>query len=190
MPEKNQQFGKYGARGIKGSEAVAQQLDKLVTYISTPIGQARGLMARLKYLTGSPRRLDAARAAGLDVTPATLRKWQRGMQKPNKANLDRIDRAYRTVRRANVQRHLIARLNRDGRGTRVEIHPFNQSHVSRPRQRSVEFRTLNIRHWDAIVRAWAHGDASGLDDAWVDELHDLGSQWGQYEYVTNVGFAA
>ncbi len=32
-----------------------------------------------------------------------------------------------------------ARLNRDGRGTRVEIHPFNQSGVSRLRQRPMEF---------------------------------------------------
>ncbi|TRO55669.1 transcriptional regulator, partial [Streptomyces sp. IB201691-2A2] len=28
------------------------------------------------------------------------------------------------------------------------------------------------------------------DEAWVDQVVDLGSQWGQYEYVTNVGFAA
>ncbi|WSD66282.1 hypothetical protein OG978_01860 [Streptomyces sp. NBC_01591] len=38
-------------------------------------------------------------------------------------------------------------------------------------------------------RASASGDQQGLDDAWED-IVDLGSQWGQYEYVTNVGFAA
>jgi len=27
-------------------------------------------------------------------------------------------------------------------------------------------------------------------DAWEDWLTDLGNQWGQYEYVTSVGFAA
>lgn len=29
MPEPNLEFGKYGARGIKGHEAVARQLDAL-----------------------------------------------------------------------------------------------------------------------------------------------------------------
>ncbi|WP_443054272.1 helix-turn-helix domain-containing protein [Streptomyces sp. NBC_00271] len=74
-------------------------------------------------------------------------------------------------------------------GTRVEIHPLNQSQVDRPRQRVVEFRTLNVRHWDRIVAAWVAGDDQEHDDAWVDQVIDLGSQWGQYEYVTNVGFA-
>ncbi|MGW1355260.1 hypothetical protein ACWCQE_39355 [Streptomyces sp. NPDC002409] len=48
-----------------------------------------------------------------------------------------------------------------------------------------------VRRWDRIVDAWATGDHQGLDDAWTfDVLPDLGSQWGQYEYVTNIGFAA
>ena len=94
------------------------------------------------------------------------------------------------MRRENVARYLLARLNREGRGTRVEIHPLNQSQVDRPRQRVVEYRTLNVRHWDRIVQAGAAGDDQGLDDAWVDQIVDLGSQWGQYEYVTNIGFAA
>ncbi|SCD45486.1 hypothetical protein GA0115252_10676 [Streptomyces sp. DfronAA-171] len=49
-------------------------------------------------------------------------------------------------------------------------------------------RTLNVRRWDRIVGAW---DNAGLDAGWVDEVVvDLDSQWGQYEYVTNVGFTA
>lgn len=40
--------------------------------------------------------------------------------------------AYRAVRRQNVARYLLARLNREGRGTRLEIHPLNQSQVDRP----------------------------------------------------------
>ncbi|EDY43160.2 hypothetical protein SSBG_01121 [Streptomyces sp. SPB074] len=63
----------------------------------------------------------------------------------------------------------------------------NQSGVDHPRQRAVE-RTLNVRRWDRIVGAW---DDAGLDAGWVDEVVvDLDSQWGQYEYVTNVGFTA
>ncbi|GAA3289097.1 hypothetical protein GCM10020295_00140 [Streptomyces cinereospinus] len=43
---------------------------------------------------------------------------------------------------------------------------------------------MNVRRWDKIVASWAAGDHQGLDDAWTaDVLPDLGSQWGQYEYV-------
>ncbi|GAA2913110.1 transcriptional regulator [Streptomyces mexicanus] len=190
MPERNIQFGLYGASGIKGHQAVARRLDALAGFVATPITARRGLMARLHYLTRSDRARAAARAAGLTATPRTIRAWLEGTRAPSKKNLERIEHAYRTVRRENVARYLLARLNREGRGTRVEIHPLNQSQVSRPRQRVVEYRTLNVRHWDRIVQAWAAGDDQELDDAWVDQIVDLGSQWGQYEYVTNIGFAA
>ncbi|MER5618683.1 transcriptional regulator [Streptomyces sp. NPDC002215] len=191
MPERIIDFGKFGARGIKGSDAVIRQLDDLAGGIVTPVTARRGLMARLHYLTKTDHSLAAARDAGLTVTDRTLQAWLEGTRRPSKANLERIDAAYRTVRSRNVARHLLARLNREGRGTRVEIHPLNQSQVARPLQRVVGYRTLNVRRWDRIVEAWAAGDLQGLDDEWTtDVLPDLGSQWGQYEYVTNIGFAA
>ncbi|WP_331737237.1 transcriptional regulator (plasmid) [Streptomyces sp. NBC_00984] len=190
MPERNIDFGKFGARGIKGSDAVMRQLDDLAGGIVTPVTVKRGLMARLHYLTKTDHSLAAAKDAGLTVTDRTLQAWLEGKRRPSKANLERIDAAYRTVRRRNVARHLLARLDREGRGTRVEIHPLNQSQVPRPLQRLVEYRTMNVRRWDRIVDAWATGDHQGLDDAWEDVIIDLGSQWGQYEYVTNIGFAA
>ena len=190
MPERNIEFGKHGARGIKGFEAVARQLDALAGYIATPVTVRRGLLARLHYLTRSDHARQAARAAGLTVTDRTLRAWLAGTRTPSRRNLAAIEQAYRTVRRENVARYLTARLNREGRGTRVEIHPLNQSQVDRPRQRAVEFRSMNVPRWDRIVAAWAADDDQELDDAWVDQVVDLGSQWGQYEYVTNIGFAA
>ncbi|MFB8031757.1 transcriptional regulator [Streptomyces sp. NPDC056004] len=191
MPERNIDFGKFGARGIKGSDAVIRQLDDLAGGIVTPVTAKRGLMARLHYLTKTDHSLAAAKDAGLTVTDRTLHAWLEGTRRPSKANLERIDTAYRTVRRRNVARHLLARLNREGRGTRVEFHPLNQSQVARPLQRVVGYRTMNVRRWDRIVEAWAAGDVQGLDDEWTtDVLPDLGSQWGQYEYVTNIGFAA
>ncbi|WP_030687817.1 hypothetical protein [Streptomyces sp. NRRL B-1347] len=191
MPERTNEFGKYGAHGIKGHEAVARQLDRLAGFIATPITVRRGLMARLHYLTRTPHAREAARAAGLTVTDRTLKAWLAGQRSPSKQNLQHIETAYRTVRRRNVARYLTSRLNREGRGTRVEFHPLNQSRVSRPHQRVVEFRTLNVRHWDRIVDAWSTGNDAALDDAWVnDAVVDLGSQWGQYENVTNIGFAA
>ncbi|MGW0135715.1 transcriptional regulator [Streptomyces sp. NPDC003299] len=191
MPERNLEFGRYGARGIKGYEAVARQLDALANFVATPITARRGLLARLHYLTRTEHARQAAREAGLTVTDRTLRAWMDGRRSPSRKNLERIEAAYRTVRRHNVARYLLARLNREGRGTRVEFHPLNQSQVTRPRQRVITYRTLNVRRWDRIVEAWADDDAEALDDAWIsDAVVDLGSEWGQYEYVTNIGFAA
>ncbi|MEN2424295.1 transcriptional regulator [Streptomyces rimosus] len=190
MPQRTIEFGKYGAAGIKGHLAVARQLDALVDFVTTPVTTPRGLQARLRYLTRTPHARAAAREAGLTVTDRTLRAWLGGARRPSRANQGRIEDAYRTVRRHNVARYLLARLNRAGRGTRVEIHPLNQSGVDRPYQRVVELRTLNVRRWDRIVAAWAAADDGALDDAWIQQIIDLGSQWGQYEYVTNVGFAA
>jgi hypothetical protein len=191
MPERTIDFGKYGARGIKGYEAVARQLDALAGFVASPVTTRRGLLARLHYLTRSDHARQAAREAGLTVTDRTLRAWLEGRRSPSRKNLERIETAYRTVRRHNVARYLLARLNREGRGTRVEFHPVNQSQVIRPRQRVVAYRTLNVRHWDRIVEAWAAADDQALDDAWInDAVVDLGSEWGQYEYVTNIGFAA
>ncbi|MER6287056.1 transcriptional regulator [Streptomyces sviceus] len=191
MPERNIEFGKYGARGIRGHEAVARQLDALATFIATPITTRRGLLARLHYLTRTEHARATAREAGLTVTDRTLKAWLEERRSPSKRNLEKIESAYRTVRRRNVARYLLLRLTREGRGTRVEFHPLNQSQVPRTRQRAVEFRTLNVRHWDRVVRAWAAGDDAALDEAWVnDVVVDLGSQWGEYEFVTAIGFAA
>ncbi|MFF9632192.1 transcriptional regulator [Streptomyces fradiae] len=190
MPERTIDFGKYGAQGIRGYEALARQLDALADFIATPVTTRRGLMARLHYLTRTPRARAAAHDAGLTVTDRTLKAWLAGTRRPTKRNLARIDNAYRAVRRRNVARYLLARLNRAGRGTRVEIHPLNQSGVRPAHQRVLEFRTLNVRRWEALVAAWSTGDDRALDDAWIEQIVDLGSQWGQYEYVTNIGFAA
>ena len=191
MPERNIEFGKFGARGLKGHEAVARRLDALAGFVATPVTARRGLLARLHYLTRTDRAREAAREAGLTVTDRTLKAWLDGRRTPNRRNLERIETAYRTVRRHNVARYLLARLNREGRGTRVEFHPLNQSQVDRPRQRVITYRTLNVRHWDRIVEAWAAQDDAALDEAWIsDAVVDLGSEWGQYEYVSNVGFAA
>ncbi|WP_329595837.1 transcriptional regulator (plasmid) [Streptomyces sp. NBC_01362] len=189
MPERTIDFGKFGARGIKGSDAVARRLDDLADGIVTPVTVKRGLMARLHYLTRTDHSRRAARDAGLTVTDRTLKAWLDEKRRPSNANLERIDAAYRQVRRQNVARHLLRRLNADG-GTRVEIHPLNQSQVPRPLQRLVEYRAMNVRRWDRIVDAWSAGDHQALDDSWEDVIVDLGSQWGQYEYVTNIGFAA
>ncbi|MCX4419397.1 transcriptional regulator [Streptomyces mirabilis] len=185
MPERNNDFGKFGARGIKGHEAVAWQLDAHAGFVATRV------TARLHYLTRTERARAAAREAGLTVTDRTLKAWLDGRRSPSRKNLRNIESAYLQVRRRKVARYLLGRLNREGCGTRVEFHLLNQSQVTRPHHRVVEFRTLNVRHWDRIVEVWAAADDQALDDAWINEaVVDLGSQWGRYEYVTAIGFAA
>jgi DNA-binding transcriptional regulator YdaS (Cro superfamily) len=189
MPGRIEDFGRFGAVGVKGSEAVARQLDALAGFVTTPITTRRGLMARLRYLTRTPHALAAAREAGLTVTDRTVRAWLAGRRSPSPASLRQIETAYRTVRRQNVARYLLRRLQAGG-GTRVEIHPLDQSQVAGPHRRAIAFRALNVRRWDAIVTAWAAGDLAALDRAWTDVIVDVGSQWGQYDYVSNIGFAA
>lgn len=66
-----------------------------------------------------------------------------------------------------------------------------QDQVPRPRQCDVSFRTLNVRQWDRMVDAWAADDDEAMDEAWFDGITvDLGSDYGAYEYVMNIGFAA
>jgi hypothetical protein len=151
MPERSQDFGKYGARGIKGHEAVARQLDTLAGYVAMPPTTRRGLLARLHYLTRTDHARQAARNAGLTVADRTPNAWLKGKRSSSKKDLERIETAYRTVRRHNAARYLFGRLNAAGRGARVEVHPLNQSQAARPRQRIVEYRSFNVRNWDRMV---------------------------------------
>ncbi|WP_331773082.1 hypothetical protein OG948_57680 (plasmid) [Embleya sp. NBC_00888] len=131
--------------------------------------------------------------AGIAVTPRTLAAWPAEDRTPSRANLRRIDAAYRDLRRRNVAWSLIRRLNNGGCGTRVELHPPRPVRRSGSHRRAgvAGHRSVNVRRWDAIVRAWAAGDERMLDDLWTDEvLADLGSGWGGFEFASGVGFAA
>jgi hypothetical protein len=191
MPDRTVQFGVLRAQGVKGSTAAAGVLDRLALEggIASPVTTRRGLNARLNYLTHSAAGYEAMRDAGITVTSRTLRAWVRRRQTPSPANRARIDAAYRAYRRRNVARHLLQRLNARG-GTRVEIHPLDQSRVLDRHRRVLDFRRINIRRWDRIIDAWQAGDDTALADAWDDNLPDLGSDWGKYEYVSAVAFSA
>lgn len=42
-----------------------------------------------------------------------------------------------------------------------------------------------------MVQAWAADDDEAMDEAWFDGITvDLGSDYGAYVYVMNIGFAA
>ncbi len=79
----------------------------------------------------------------------------------------------------------MGRLNREGRGTRVEIHPLDQSQVPRPLQRVVGYRTMNVRRWDGIAASCSFTPSTRpqglrpLRDPDADELDDDddGGRW-------------
>lgn len=185
--------GGRGAKGISGGEAISRRLDELAGTIKSDVSSERGLEARLKYLTNSPRGYAAMERAGIDVKPRTLIAWLSGDREPNKANLGKIERAYQNLRRQNIVRSMKRRLSKNGRGTRVEVHPVNQSAVAPQQQRDLEVRRFNIRpnKWDELVDAWAAGDVGAMDAIWEDIAEaDLGSEWGAYVMVSGIGFGA
>jgi hypothetical protein len=189
MPGRTIAFGQFGAHGIKGSRALAARLDQLAGGIASPITTPRGLAARLRELTATPAGYAAMDTAGITATPRTLMKWLAEETVPNSRNLTRIEAAYTARHRHKAAEHLLRRLNADG-GTRVELYPLDQRGVADPRRRQVPPRSFNVRRWDAIVAAWAQQDFDRLDEAWEDQYSEIGSQWGSYEFVTGIGFAA
>ncbi|WP_331756777.1 transcriptional regulator [Streptomyces sp. NBC_01506] len=185
--------GAFGAKGKPGGEAISDRLTELAGGLKLSAANERGLEARLKYLTNSPAGYQAMERAGIGVTPRTLIAWLSGDRDPNKANRSRLDAAYGDLRRRNVATSMKKRLNNNGRGTRVEVHPLSQGGVIPSRQRALGVRNINIRpsRWDRLVDQWAPGDVDGMNSEWEDIAEDeLGSEWGAYTQVSTIGFGA
>ncbi|MDX2854585.1 transcriptional regulator [Streptomyces sp. PA03-3a] len=185
--------GGEGARGKRGGHAISERLDELAGGIKSDASSERGLEARLKYLTNSPAGYQAMERAGVSVTARTLIAWLSGDRDPSKANAGRIDAAYRDMRRRNIAKTMKKRLSNDGRGTRVEVHPVDQSRVPDHKQRDLNVRRIKIRpaQWDQLVDAWAAGDIASMDDIWDGIAEDtIGSDWGAYTTVGAIGFGA
>ncbi|MFF9579643.1 transcriptional regulator [Streptomyces rubiginosohelvolus] len=184
-------FGKYGANGAPGGEALGIAVEGMVRGISLPVDSERGLAARLNYLTKSDAGYEAMDRAGVHVSPRTLMAWLAEERIPNKANLARLDAAYWDLRRRNVAPDLKARLNNNGRGTRVEINPVNQGGVEQKYRRDLAPRSVNVRGvWDRAVDAWMDDDQDELDAVWDEVLDLIGSDYDGYSHVSSIGWAA
>ncbi|MEU4924593.1 transcriptional regulator [Streptomyces parvus] len=185
------EFGKYGADGAPGGEALGVAMEGMVRGISSPVDSERGLAARLNYLTKSDAGYEAMDRAGVHVSPRTLMAWLAEERTPNKANLARLDAAYWDLRRRNVAADLKARLNNEGRGTRVEINPVNQIGVPQKYRRDLAPRSVNVRGvWDRAVDAWMDDDLDELDAVWDEVLDLIGSDYDGYSYVSSIGWSA
>ncbi len=185
------EFGKYGAAGAPGGEALGIAMEGMVRGISSPVDSERGLAARLNYLTKSDAGYEAMDRAGVHVSPRTLMAWLAEERTPNKANLARLDAAYWDLRRRDVAADLKARLNNNGRGTRVEINPVNQRGVEEKYRRDLAPRSVNVRGvWDRAVDAWMDDDLDELDAVWDEVLDLIGSDYDGYSYVSSIGWSA
>ncbi|KOU54869.1 transcriptional regulator [Streptomyces californicus] len=184
-------FGKYGADGAPGGEALGIAMEGMVRGISSPVDSERGLAARLNYLTKSDAGYEAMDRAGIHVAPRTLMAWLAEERTPNKANLARLDAAYWDLRRRNVAADLKARLNNNGRGTRVEINPVDQRGVEQKYKRDLAPRSISVRGvWDRAVDAWMDDDLDELDAVWDEILDLIGSDYDGYSYVSSIGWSA
>ena len=184
-------LGMFNARGVPGAEALGAAIENMVTGIASPVDTDRGLSARLRYLTKTDAGYEAMDRAGIHVSPRTLMAWLAEERTPNKANRSRLDAAYWDLRRRNVATDLKHRLNNDGRGTRVEINPVDQSGVERRHQRDVASRSIKVRGvWDRAVDAWLDEDLAELDAIWDQIIVDIGSEYDAYSNVSSIGWAA
>ncbi|MDT0347561.1 transcriptional regulator [Streptomyces litchfieldiae] len=185
-------FGFYGARGVPGWVALGREMDRQVTGIKSPVDSARGLAARLRYLTRSPAGMESMRRAGITARQRTIDAWVEKKQKPRRANLQKIDAAYWDLRRRNLGVEWARRLAE--RGTRIEIHPVDQSQVQAQnptRVRDIPVRRMTVRGhriWDDIIQAWIDEDGEMLDIAWDEIITDIGSDYDAYSHVASIGF--
>lgn len=189
---------KYGARGVKGGEALIMEINRIVyqSGISSPATSRRGMNARLRYLDSAAGR-EALRGQG--VTDRALKSWMKGKATPSPANRERIDNAYWERRRENLIRSgwLKRHLDNNGAGRRIEIYPVDESSVPEPfrrtsgTRRNLTSRSVTARYiWDDLVDAWASQDADAIDEIWEDIISDLDSDWTAYAYVSSVGIGA
>ncbi|MCZ7412936.1 transcriptional regulator [Streptomyces sp. WMMC897] len=184
-------FGHYNARGIPGSDALGIGIERMVTGITSPADTERGIAARLRYLTASAAGYAAIERAGISVTPRTLYAWLAEERLPNKANQQKLDAAYWDLRRHNVATDLKRRLTSRG-GTRIEIDPVDQTRVDPRHRRDLQTRRLTVRprHWNTAVNAWLTDDTETLDAVWDEVIHDLGSDYDSFAYVSSIGWNA
>ncbi|MEV7512646.1 hypothetical protein AB0O57_32280 [Streptomyces sp. NPDC091201] len=185
-------WGKHDARGMKGGEALILELNRIVhaSGIVSPVTSRRGLAARLRYLD-SPAGREALAEQG--VTARSLRSWTKGRATPSAASRERIDAAYWWRRRENLIRSgwLVRHLDNNGRGSRMEIYPVNQSHVDSKYARPLSDRSITVRYiWPDLVQAWADRNEAMVDEIWDDVITDLDSDYAAYAYVSSVGIGA
>ncbi|MFC5639456.1 hypothetical protein [Streptomyces bullii] len=100
--------------------------------------------------------------------------WLAEERCPRPEQQQRLENAFRLLRRRNMAPSMTRRLNAGG-GTRVEIYPVDQSEVDDKHRRTARWRHKNIYRWDPIVTAWSRSDLHALTYRWRDVITDFDS---------------
>lgn len=199
----------HGKYGMPGGEAIAARFDQMTEgqFFKSSVDDERGFLARLNYLLGpnaGPQGAQALAHAGVRLNEAKLTDWligdwKGGGVKPIADSRRRVDTAYRRVRARNLGNWLKSQLTVTDargrkRGRRIDVQPLSGGSVptdQRTRQDQMSDRRIavSIRHWYALVDAWARGDLDAMDDLWMDVCDDaLGSEASGYYEVAHIGF--
>ena len=183
-------FGRLGAQGVPGAVALTATLDEIAQvthpYRTPPPERLRD---NLLYLTRSRTGYTFMQDCGIRMDRRMITAWLAEERTPAADQQQRLEDAFRLLRRRNMAPSMTRRLNAGG-GTRVEIYPVDQSDVDDKHRRTARWRHKNIYRWDPIVAAWSRSDLQELTHRWHDVITDLDSDWRMYEYVTHIGFGA
>lgn len=174
---------------MPGALALTVTLDEIAEVTTSSMTPADRLRRNLRYLTRSRTGYTFMRDCGIRMNGRMIAAWLAEERCPQVEQQQRLEDAFRLLRRRNMAPSMTRRLNAGG-GTRVEIYPVDQSEVDDQHRRTARWRHKNIYRWDPIVAAWSRSDLHELTHRWHDVITDLDSDWRMYEHVTHLGFWA
>ncbi|MFH8804885.1 transcriptional regulator [Streptomyces sp. NPDC017936] len=182
-------FGRLGAQGVPAAVALSTTLDEIAQVTDPYMTPSERLRRNLLYLTRSRTGYTYMQDCGIRMDRRMIAAWLAEERHPRPEQQQRLENAFRLLRRRNMAPSMTRRLN-DGGGTRVEIYPVDQSEVDDKHRRTARWRHKNIYRWDPIVTAWSRSDLHALTHRWRDVITDFDSDWRMYEHVTHLGFWA
>ncbi len=182
-------FGRLGAQGVPGAVALSTTLDEIAQVTDPYMTPSERLRRNLLYLTRSRTGYTYMQDCGIRMDRRMITAWLAEERHPRPEQQQRLENAFRLLRRRNMAPSMTRRLNAGG-GTRVEIYPVDQSDVDDKHRRTARWRHKNIYRWDPIVKAWSRSDLHALTYRWRDVITDFDSDWRMYEHVTHLGFWA
>ncbi|MFJ3644458.1 transcriptional regulator [Streptomyces murinus] len=180
-------FGELGAQGIEGGRALAKSLDERVfDDVEWRRSDAERLHQALAYLTKKKSAAGTLHAHGITADADTLAAWRSKTRTPDAEQQQRLQQAFRDLRRRNIAPYLTGVLNADG-GTQIEIHPVDQETVEAAHRRNLRVRYKNVWRWDAVIASWARQDSLEMEHLWQDLMSEMESDHRSYYYVQHIG---
>ncbi|WP_046498441.1 hypothetical protein [Streptomyces odonnellii] len=180
-------FGELGAKGLEGGRALAKSLDRQVfDDVAWTRSDQESLEQAVKYLSAKKGAAAALQAHHITGDPSALTRCLSTDHMPDLDVQQRVQLAFRGLRRRNIAPWLTRHLNAGG-GTRIEIHPVHQEGVEARHRRPLRVRKKNIYRWGPIVQAWAGQNFLELEYQWEWQISDLDSDYRSYAYVSHIG---